>query len=207
MITQAPPAARGVNGRSYPQAYDDIVGHYRAVVQGIGEDVNREGLLKTPARAAKAMLELTVGYDQDPAAILGTIFNESCDEMVVVANIPFYSLCEHHLLPFFGSATIGYIPDGRIVGLSKIPRLVHCFAKRLQVQERLTRQIVDAIQEVVRPRGAACVINGHHLCMSMRGVGSSGSMHTCALKGLMLENPSARDEFLRLGIPKLPSFS
>jgi GTP cyclohydrolase I len=188
------------------QGVDSPVDAYRAILAAIGEDTKRDGLLATPARAAKAIQELTAGYAQDPATILKTTFAEPCDEMVVVANIAFYSLCEHHLLPFFGAATVAYVPDRSIVGLSKIPRLVRMFARRLQVQERMTKQIVQALMDHLKPKGAACVVTGHHLCMSMRGVESRATMTTSSLAGVFLEKDAARAEFLRLGVPPLPSF-
>lgn len=156
-----------------------------------------DSLQKTPERYVKALEELTVGYRQKPSDYLRVTFESDCDEMVVVRDIPFHSLCEHHLLPFHGSASIAYLPKGRVVGLSKLPRLVHCFARRFQMQERLTRQIADAIMQELQPHGAACVINAHHTCMSMRGVKSQGAMVTSCLLGQFRE-PAARAEFLRL---------
>jgi GTP cyclohydrolase IA len=165
----------------------------------IGEDPTREGLRDTPQRVLRALGELTTGYQQDPAAILQVLFHADCDQMVVVRDIPYYSLCEHHLLPFHGQVTIGYIPaGGRVVGLSKLPRLVHCFARRLQVQERLTTQIADALQTIVRPVGVGVAVTGSHSCMQMRGIRSSGVMLTSALRGAFLDQPEARAEFLQL---------
>ena len=144
--------------------------HYLEVLTDLGENPFREGLIETPKRAAKAMQFLTHGYDMDPAAILeGAKFAESYNEMVVVKDIELYSLCEHHMLPFFGKAHIAYIPDGHIVGLSKIPRVVDVFARRLQVQERLTEQILNCIDETLKPKGVAIVIEASHMCMMMRG--------------------------------------
>ena len=162
----------------------------------LGENPFREGLLDTPKRVVKAMLELCEGYHQTPADILTTQFTETCDEMVVVTNIPFWSLCEHHMLPFQGVATVGYLPQGKIVGLSKIPRLVQCFARRLQVQERLTQQIAHELHTHTQSRGTACVIKGQHTCMQMRGIKSSGEMTTSCLLGTMREEVSVRAEFL-----------
>jgi len=145
----------------------------------LGEDPNRDGLLKTPERAAKAMQFLTKGYQQDASAILkSALFDEDYSEMVVVKHIEFYSLCEHHMLPFYGQAHVAYIPNGQIVGLSKIPRLIEVFARRLQVQERLTWQVLETIQEVLKPQGAAVVIEARHMCMMMRGAQKQASLTT-----------------------------
>mgnify|MGYP006272805191 CR=1 FL=1 len=167
---------------------------------GIGEDPEREGLLKTPERVAKALRFLTSGYRQDPEEVLmKAVFTESYDEMVLVKDIDIYSMCEHHMLPFFGKAHVAYIPDGKIVGLSKIPRVVEVFARRLQVQERLTQQIRDAIQNVLNPRGVAVVIEATHMCMVMRGVQKQNSITTTsAMSGEFMNNQSTRSEFLRL---------
>lgn len=180
------------------QALANPLDAVRLLLRQIGEDPTREGLEETPARVVKALGELTAGYAQDPAEILATQFTEACDEMVVVRDIPFFSLCEHHILPFSGKATVAYIPKGKIVGLSKIPRLVQCFAQRLQVQERLTNQITDAIAEHLGAEGAACVITASHTCMQMRGVRSHGQMTTSCLRGVFRTDPVARSEFLSL---------
>lgn len=166
----------------------------------IGEDPNREGLVRTPSRFAKAMLELTSGYEKDIHSVVnGAIFQEDYSEMVLVKSIEFYSLCEHHLLPFFGKAHVAYIPDGKIIGLSKIPRIVDMFARRLQVQERLTDQITAQIEELLNPLGVACMIEGSHMCMKMRGIQTqSGYMVTNSMRGSFLSDPATRDEFLRL---------
>ncbi|MCB0383609.1 MAG: GTP cyclohydrolase I FolE, partial [Psychroserpens sp.] len=153
------------------QVTDDVKERYKSIIEDLGEDTNREGLLKTPERASKAMQFLTQGYHQDAAEILkSAMFKESYNEMVIVKDIELYSLCEHHILPFFGKAHIAYIPNGHIVGLSKIPRIVDVFSRRLQVQERLTEQILDCINDTLKPEGVAVVIEASHMCMMMRGV-------------------------------------
>ncbi|MFT5582361.1 MAG: GTP cyclohydrolase I [Psychromonas sp.] len=179
---------------------EDLSGHYKDILGKIGEDPNREGLLRTPERVAKAMQFLTQGYDQDPAAILKkALFNEEYSEMVIVKDIEVYSMCEHHMLPFFGKAHIAYIPNGTIVGLSKIPRVVDAYARRLQVQERLTIEIRDAIQDVLKPKGVAVVLECAHMCMQMRGIQKQNSTTTSsAFKGLFLSNDSTRKEFINL---------
>ena len=177
----------------------DLADTVRRQLEWIGEDPTREGLRETPQRVLKALGELTAGYGQDPASLLQVTFQADCDQMVVVRDIPYHSLCEHHLLPFHGQVTLGYVPsEGRVVGLSKLPRLVHCFARRLQVQERLTTQIADALQAIVRPAGVGVAVTGSHTCMQMRGIRSSGVMLTSALRGVFLEKPEARAEFLSL---------
>ena len=171
-----------------------------STLAAIGEDPDREGLLKTPERVAKAQLFLTQGYQQDAAQILeSALFEESYDEMILVKDIELYSMCEHHMVPFFGKAHVAYIPDGHIVGLSKIPRVVDVFARRLQVQERLTIQIRTAIEEALKPQGVAVVIEATHLCMVMRGVQKQGSVTTTSsMSGPFLENTHTRAEFMRL---------
>lgn len=172
---------------------------YADILSGLGEDAQREGLLKTPERAAKAMQFLTQGYGQDAAQILrSAMFREDYSEMVLVKDIEVYSLCEHHILPFFGKAHVAYIPNGHIVGLSKIPRVVDVYARRLQVQERLTIEIRDVIQDTLQPLGVAVVIEAHHMCMMMRGVQKQNSLTTTsAFTGQFLKNET-RSEFLRL---------
>ncbi len=179
--------------------------HYEDVLKKIGEDPKREGLQKTPERVAKAMQFLTHGYDQDPDAIIQqAIFHEAYSEMVIVKDIEVYSLCEHHMLPFFGKAHIAYIPDGKIVGLSKIPRVVDAYSRRLQVQERLTIEIRDCIQRTLSPKGVAVVIEASHMCMQMRGVQKQNSVTTSsAFTGLFLKNDSTRKEFINLIQAKL----
>jgi GTP cyclohydrolase IA len=166
----------------------------------IGEDPDREGLVSTPARVAKSLLSLTRGYEMTASDAIGKgIFTEKHDNMIMVRDIEVYSLCEHHMLPFFGKAHVAYIPNGKIVGLSKIPRLVDVFAQRLQVQERLTDQIASALQEALEPCGVGVVIEAYHLCMMMRGVQKQNSRTiTSAVLGVFRDNPSTRDEFLRL---------
>lgn len=174
--------------------------HYKAILGNLGEDPEREGLLKTPMRVAKAMDFLTHGYRQDPKAILeSALFHEDYKQIIVVKDIEIYSMCEHHLLPFFGKAHVGYIPNGTIVGLSKIPRVVECFARRLQLQERLTSQIKDCLQEVLNPIGVAVVIEAQHLCMSMRGIQKQNSVTTTSeFTGAFLKNENTRQEFMHL---------
>jgi GTP cyclohydrolase I len=176
-----------------------------SILEQIGEDPSRQGLLKTPERVAKAYSFITQGYEQDARKILrSAMFDEDYSEMVLVKDIELYSLCEHHMLPFFGKAHIAYIPNGKIVGLSKIPRIVDVFARRLQVQERLTIEIRDAIQETLEPAGAAVVIEAHHLCMQMRGVSKQNSATTTsAFSGAFLEDIKTRKEFISLISSKL----
>ncbi len=182
-----------------------IGSHYGDILKSIGEDPSREGLQRTPERVAKALQYLTHGYDLDPAAILkSALFHENYSQMVVVKDIEVYSLCEHHMLPFFGKAHVAYIPDGRITGLSKIPRVVDAFARRLQVQERLTNEIRDCIHETLRPLGVAVVIEADHLCMPMRGVQKQNSVTTTsAFTGIFLSDHRSREEFIKLISAKL----
>lgn len=178
---------------------------YKEVLTELGENADREGLLKTPERVAKSLQFLTSGYAKDPSEILkSALFNESYSEMVIVKDIEVYSMCEHHMLPFFGKAHIAYIPNGTIVGLSKLPRVVDAFARRLQVQERLTIEIRDCIQETLNPKGVAVVIECQHMCMQMRGVQKQNSVTTSsAFTGLFLTNDATRKEFINLVQAKL----
>lgn len=182
-----------------PKLIESISGMYKNILKDIGENQKRDGLLKTPLRAAKAMQFLTQGYDLDPSEILkSAMFKEDYSQMVVVKDIEVYSLCEHHLLPFFGKVHIAYIPNGHIVGLSKLPRVVDAFARRLQVQERLTNEIRDCIQDTLNPLGVAVVMECSHLCMQMRGVQKQNSVTTTsAFTGEFLKDPT-RKEFISL---------
>lgn len=171
----------------------------RSLLLAIGEDPNREGLEGTPRRIAEMYREVFAGMDQDPHEVLSVGFEEGHEEMVVVRDIPFYSMCEHHLLPFHGVAHIGYIPKGRVVGLSKVARAVEIFARRPQVQERLTSQIADAFMEVIKPRGVAVVMEAEHLCMTMRGIKKPGSkVVTSANRGIFRSNLATRSEFMSI---------
>lgn len=178
---------------------------FSRVIDFLGENKEREGLKKTPERVAKAMQYLTHGYDLDPDSIVNqAIFNEEYSEMVIVKDIEVYSLCEHHMLPFFGKAHVAYIPDRKIVGLSKIPRVVDAYSRRLQVQERLTIEIRDCIQRTLSPKGVAVVLEASHMCMQMRGVQKQNSVTTSsAFTGLFLKNDSTRKEFINLVQAKL----
>ena len=172
----------------------------RRQLELLGEDPSREGLVRTPARVSKALEFLTQGYNHTAAEVVGNgVFKEEHDNMIMVRDIELYSLCEHHMLPFFGKAHVAYIPNGKIVGLSKIPRIVDVYARRLQVQERLTEEIADGLCRVVNPSGVGVVIEAFHLCMMMRGVQKQNSKTiTSALRGAFREDPKTRDEFLRL---------
>ena len=179
---------------------EQLMVHYREILRLLGEDPEREGLIKTPERVAKAMSFITKGYVQDPIAILqSAMFKEEYQQMVLVKDIELFSVCEHHMLPFIGKAHVAYIPNGHITGLSKIARVVECFARRLQVQERLTVQIRDSIQQALNPAGVAVVIEASHTCMQMRGVEKQRSVTTTsAFTGLFLSDPRTRDEFMQL---------
>ena len=179
---------------------ESIAGHIRRIIQAIGENPERDGLRRTPERFEKAFRFLTSGYHQDPEKLLnGAMFSICYDQMVIVKDIEFYSLCEHHLIPFFGKCHVAYIPDKKVVGLSKIPRLVNMFARRLQIQERLTNQIANAIQQKITPLGVGVVVEARHLCMVMRGVEKESSQTvTSAMLGSFKENPKTREEFLAL---------
>ena len=188
-----------------PEAEEEFAGLVRRQLALLGEDPHRDGLTRTPLRVARSMGWLTRGYSETPQLAVGQgVFAEAHDHMVMVRDIELYSLCEHHLLPFFGKAHIAYIPNGKIVGLSKLPRLVEVFARRLQVQERLTAEIADAVQEVLAPRGVGVVIEAMHLCMMMRGVEKQNSKTiTSALLGSFRDDAKTRDEFLRLAHARL----
>lgn len=182
-----------------------LTGVYKTVLKDIGEDPEREGLIKTPERVAKAMQFLTQGYATNPEEILkSALFAEEYSEMVIVKDIEVYSMCEHHILPFFGKAHVAYIPNGTIVGLSKIPRVVDAFSRRLQVQERLTIEIRDCIQKTLNPKGVAVVLECQHMCMQMRGVQKQNSVTTSsAFTGLFMNNETTRKEFINLIQAKL----
>ena len=188
------PAAGGV------RVSDRLVELYREILKEIGEDPDREGLAKTPDRAARALRDFTRGYSQDVSTVLNqAVFSETYEDMVIVRDIEMYSLCEHHLVPFFGSVHVGYLPQGRILGLSKIARLAEMFSRRLQVQERLTHEIAHAIEEAIQPRGVAVVIEARHLCMMSRGVEKQqSSMITSCVLGAFRDNQSTRKEFTDL---------
>lgn len=178
----------------------DLASHYKEILTLLGEDPDREGLVKTPERVAKAMLYFTSGYDQTPEDIIrSAMFTEDYRQMVVVKDIEIYSLCEHHMVPFFGKAHVAYIPNGKVVGLSKIPRVVDAYARRLQLQERLTMQIKDCIQNTLNPLGVAVVVEARHLCMSMRGVQKQNSVTTTSdFTGAFLKDPRTREEFMHI---------
>jgi len=182
------------------EANDPIEGYVHAILKELGEDPGRDGLLKTPGRVARSFRFLTSGYEQSPREILNdALFEVSYDEMVVVKDIDFYSLCEHHMIPFFGRAHVAYIPNGKVVGLSKIPRLVEMFARRLQVQERMTTEIAETIEEVLRPKGVGVVVEASHLCMMMRGVERQNAYAiSSSLKGSFNEDSKTRSEFMEL---------
>jgi GTP cyclohydrolase I len=179
---------------------EELAGHYKRILELLGEDTSREGLLKTPERVAKAMAFLTKGYGEDPKEILlSAKFREDYRHMVVVKDIELYSMCEHHMLPFYGKVHVAYIPNGYITGLSKVARVVECFARRFQVQERLTVQIRDCIQEALDPMGVAVVIEAAHTCMQMRGIQKQNSVTTTsAFTGAFLKNQNTRQEFLQI---------
>jgi len=187
-------------GVESPEALAEYAALFRRQLELLGEDPDREGLRRTPERVARAMAFMTQGYHQDPRDVIGeAIFEESHSNMILVRDIELYSLCEHHLLPFVGKAHVAYIPDGRIIGLSKVARLVDVFARRLQVQERLTDQIAQALTDVLQPRGVGVVIEAAHFCMMMRGVEKQNSKTvTSAVLGAFRDDPKTRDEFLRL---------
>jgi GTP cyclohydrolase I len=181
-----------------------LADNYKTIIENLGEDVNREGLEKTPERVAKAMQYLTHGYELDPLQILkSALFTEDHKQMIIVKDIEVYSMCEHHMLPFFGKAHVAYIPNGKIVGLSKIPRIVDAFARRMQVQERLTDQIKNCIQEALNPLGVAVVIEAQHMCMQMRGIQKQNSVTTTSSFTGAFEKDKTRKEFISLVSNKL----
>lgn len=181
-----------------------LADNYRSIIDNLGEDINREGLQKTPERVAKAMQFLTHGYGLDPLEILkSALFTEDHKQMIVVKDIEVYSMCEHHMLPFFGKAHVAYIPNGKIVGLSKIPRIVDAYARRMQVQERLTDQIKECIQEALQPLGVAVVIEAQHMCMQMRGIQKQNSVTTTSSFTGAFEKDKTRKEFISLVSNKL----
>jgi GTP cyclohydrolase I len=208
-LIAAKPHANGKNSGDEESWEDDELltdGRRQAAIEGavfqileaIGEDPERQGLQRTPLRVAKAYAELTAGYTTDPQALINdAVFDVEYDEMVLVKDIDFFSLCEHHMLPFYGRAHVAYIPNGKVIGLSKIPRIVEMFARRLQVQERMTHQIADFLQETLQPQGVAVVIEGQHMCAAMRGVKKANArMTTSAMLGSFKHNPQTRGEFL-----------
>jgi len=178
----------------------DMAAHVRALLEGIGEDPNREGLLRTPDRVATALQFLTAGYEADPVAVLNeAIFTDAYNEMVIVKDIDFFSLCEHHMLPFFGKCHVAYIPNGKIVGLSKLARMVEIYSRRLQVQERLATQIANLVEDLLQPKGVGVIMDATHLCMVMRGVQKPGSTTvTSCMLGEFHDEDTTRAEFLRL---------
>ncbi len=182
------------------ETIDQLAEHYEQILTLIGEDPSREGLRKSPRRIAESLKFLTAGYFQDVSQVVGdAIFHECCDEMILVRDIELYSLCEHHMLPFYGRCHVAYIPNGKIIGLSKMPRIVDIFARRLQVQERLTNQIADTIEEILEPKGVGVVIEAYHLCMMMRGVQKQNSKTvTSAMRGGFKKYSKTRMEYLRL---------
>lgn len=188
-----------INALSDSERIEAIAGHMRDIIELLGEDCSREGLLKTPVRSAKALWYLTQGYRINPDSVMTqALFEHEGSRMVIVKDIEFYSMCEHHVLPFFGRVSVGYIPDGKIVGLSKVARLVNAYARRLQVQERMTSQICKAVSDTVGASGVIVVCTAEHLCMKMRGVEKQDSATTTVeYSGEFAENPSLRDEFFR----------
>lgn len=177
----------------------EMTGLVRRLLEGIGEDPEREGLIETPRRCVEMLESLTVGYRQDPQQLVaGAIFPAEHDQMIVVKDILFYSLCEHHILPFFGEAHVGYIPNGKVIGMGKVPQIVEHFSKRLQLQERLSEEIADFLMDVLRPKGVGVVVEGFHLCMAMRELQKDAWLVTSAVKGLFRKDVRTRAEFLQL---------
>ena len=184
---------------AFREGLDDLAAHYREVLNSLGEDPDREGLEKTPMRVAKAMQILTRGYTQDPRKVLtDALFEEKYNQMVIVKDIDFFSMCEHHMLPFYGKVHVGYIPDGHITGLSKVARVIDIFSHRLQVQERLTEQIKDCIQDTLQPLGTMVIIEAKHMCMQMRGVEKQNSITTTSAFSGAVNQAKTREEFMKL---------
>ena len=184
---------------AFREGLDDLAAHYREVLNLLGEDPDREGLEKTPMRVAKAMQILTRGYTQDPRKVLtDALFEEKYNQMVIVKDIDFFSMCEHHMLPFYGKVHVGYIPDGHITGLSKVARVIDIFSHRLQVQERLTEQIKDCIQDTLQPLGTRVIIEAKHMCMQMRGVEKQNSITTTSAFSGAFNQAKTREEFMKL---------
>jgi len=197
--TASPSSAAASSAETFSVDVPRIERAVRELLLSIGEDPDREGLVKTPNRVARAYAEMTAGLRENPKLHLQTVFTENYDEVVLLRNITFNSMCEHHLLPFTGRAHVAYLPDGKVVGLSKLARLVDGFARRPQVQERLTTQIADALMEELSPLGSACVIEATHMCMTLRGAKKTGAvMVTSALRGIFKENASSRHEIMAL---------
>ena len=183
----------------FREGLDELAGHYKEVLKLLGEDPEREGLVKTPMRVAKAMQILTRGYTQDAHKVLtDALFEEKYDQMVIVKDIDFFSMCEHHMLPFYGKAHVAYIPNGHITGLSKIARVIDIFSHRLQVQERLTEQIMNCINDTLKPQGVMVVIEARHMCMQMRGVEKQNSVTTTSAYSGVFESMKVREEFMSL---------
>ena len=198
-----PLSAEQQTSRSDEDQEQQISARIRDILNLIGENPQREGLIKTPLRVARAMKFLTSGYHEDPVAILNSAkFNEDYRQMVIVCDINFYSLCEHHMLPFYGRVHVAYIPNGQVTGLSKIPRVVDCFARRLQIQERMTKQIRECIQEALHPLGVMVVVEAQHMCMQMRGVEKQGSLTTTSDFCGAFNQAKTREEFLQLIVSK-----
>lgn len=198
-----PLSAEQQTSRSDEDQEQQISARIRDILNLIGENPQREGLIKTPLRVARAMKFLTSGYHEDPVAILNSAkFNEDYRQMVIVRDINFYSLCEHHMLPFYGRVHVAYIPNGQVTGLSKIPRVVDCFARRLQIQERMTKQIRECIQEALHPLGVMVVVEAQHMCMQMRGVEKQGSLTTTSDFCGAFNQAKTREEFLQLIVSK-----
>lgn len=198
-----PLSAEQQTSRSDEEQEQQISARIHDILNLIGENPQREGLIKTPLRVARAMKFLTIGYHEDPVAILNSAkFNEDYRQMVIVRDINFYSLCEHHMLPFYGRVHVAYIPNGQVTGLSKIPRVVDCFARRLQIQERMTKQIRECIQEALHPLGVMVVVEAQHMCMQMRGVEKQGSLTTTSDFCGAFNQAKTREEFLQLIVSK-----